>query len=660
MSANQQSLGKMSETLPIAAAEAKKAPGESAQKAAKRKKHAEHKDAFRETLETVVFVVFLVLLLKAFVAEAFVIPTGSMATTLLGDHCHVTCERCGWKYTVNAQDNNRIKERVEAICPNCRHEVVIAPVNADGGDKVLVFKTRYDLARPDRHDVIVFKFPGQPKYLSEFHRPGDGDERMGGPQKDYIAFNYIKRLWGLPGDRLAIWYGDVHLRVGNGADEELQIIRRSPDKYAAMRRIVNHNDFQDPNNPLPPRWADEGQPPGWQAVDNGKTFEFNREQRAWLSYRNYLRPERAAGKERSLQTNQKRVEELDNALARRAIAPGQEAEARQEIDRLRADIKQDREQLDREYKEAARAQLITDFLGYNSAYSYNWTPDLMIEFEVDVRELQGELIVELVGGVDRHRARFNLEDGACTLQTLREGKPLAYVDEKGQELPADIARAGTKIGRKGKHDVRFCSFDQRLTLWVDGKLVFGDGIIFPAPSDAERGPRLADLRPARIGASNASVKVAKLQLYRDIYYTRETRADVEPGGGVDQLGVSAAEERELVDHELARLTPEQRQLSPEEQRTLIEHRARPEKWASYYYGQVGKIQGSMRPPKQYPIVDAVYHPSEELGPDEYFALGDNSTQSSDSRAWGQVPERLLLGRAVSVYWPLPSRFGLIR
>ena len=41
-------------------------------------------DGTREIIETIVFVVVLVLLLKSFVAEAFVIPTGSMATTLLG------------------------------------------------------------------------------------------------------------------------------------------------------------------------------------------------------------------------------------------------------------------------------------------------------------------------------------------------------------------------------------------------------------------------------------------------------------------------------------------------------------------------------------------------------------------------------------------------
>ena len=45
-------------------------------------------------------------------------------------------------------------------------------------------------------------------------------------------------------------------------------------------------------------------------------------------------------------------------------------------------------------------------------------------------------------------------------------------------------------------------------------------------------------------------------------------------------------------------------------------------------------------------------------PGHYLCLGDNSASSSDGRSWGLVPERLLLGRAVWVYWPI-SRFGKI-
>src|SRR5437016_4794479 len=61
----------------------------------------EPRDSVREIAETVVFVVVLVLMLKTFVAEAFVIPTGLMAETLYGYQKIVTCEQCLYIFPVN-------------------------------------------------------------------------------------------------------------------------------------------------------------------------------------------------------------------------------------------------------------------------------------------------------------------------------------------------------------------------------------------------------------------------------------------------------------------------------------------------------------------------------------------------------------------------------
>jgi len=51
-----------------------------------------------------------------------------------------------------------------------------------------------------------------------------------------------------------------------------------------------------------------------------------------------------------------------------------------------------------------------------------------------------------------------------------------------------------------------------------------------------------------------------------------------------------------------------------------------------------------------------YSGSWELGPDEYFVLGDNRLNSSDSHMWGTLPGDNIVGKAWLCYWP-PEAWG---
>src|SRR5512147_697097 len=61
-------------------------------------------DNWRETVESIAIAFVLAFLFRTFEAEAFVIPTGSMAPTLMGRHKDLECPKCHYNFQVSASE----------------------------------------------------------------------------------------------------------------------------------------------------------------------------------------------------------------------------------------------------------------------------------------------------------------------------------------------------------------------------------------------------------------------------------------------------------------------------------------------------------------------------------------------------------------------------
>ncbi len=560
----------------------------------------------RETIESIAVAFLLAFLFRAFEAEAFVIPTGSMAPTLYGRHKEMNCSQCGHLITIGAskeldREGVYLTSRLEgSICPNCRAPNSIKNAPAFKGDRILVNKFPYELKDPRRWDVVVFKFPEEPKT------------------------NYIKRLVGLPNETLIIRQGDLYR--SEPGDGEVKILRKAdPNKQRELQILVHDHDF--PEKPLleqgwPNRWAavariDGDQvdqeavatesttevagwretKEGWQPRDEKHAFELadatsKGEQWRWLRYRHFV-PTSSVWRAVLKTDDRDRFENFgDNAVA--AL-------------------------------KRPRPQLITDFCGYN-AYSsspefelesYFWVGDLTLGCNVTIDKLteSADLLLELNKGAHRFRCRINPNTGEA--QLLR----VVWLNraEEEEEL---LAKATTSLRGVGSHRVEFANVDQRLCLWIDGRLIdFGSKAEYALPETENFGPQDEDLTPVGIAARGMNAEVSHLKILRDIYYqsTHEEAAQ-----------------------EFSSMSSRQDEWSPcssgKHLRYLL---TTPAAWWQSY-------QACRR--------DARF----ELGPDEFMMLGDNSPESSDSRLWDNnrrakhrhaVPRSALVGKAFYIYWP---------
>jgi len=190
-----------------------------------------------DTFEWLITAFILAFVFRAFVMEAFRIPTGSMADTLKGAHFRLRCLQCGHGYEHGFVPSEYRDHRTgrplqedtvpgtgvippRTRCPNCGNYLSTNDkVPVANGDRILVLKCIYQFFEPKRWDVVVFKNPNEP----------------------YI--NYIKRLVALPGDEIEIIDGDVYI--------DGKISRKPPKVQNELWMTVYNNDYQpiDPNRP---------------------------------------------------------------------------------------------------------------------------------------------------------------------------------------------------------------------------------------------------------------------------------------------------------------------------------------------------------------------------------------------------------------------------
>jgi signal peptidase I len=559
----------------------------------------------RETVESVAIAFALAFLFKTFQAEAYVIPTGSMAPTLYGRHKELTCPSCQFNFQIGAStelddSTGYVKPgaRINAtLCPNCRREIDALNAPVFNGDRIIVNK---QVSEFNRFDVVVFKNPEEGQV------------------------NYIKRLVGLPGEIIRIRQGNLWMRHDD--HDTWEMLKKDDPEVQKDIQLLVYDDHYPANDLLksgwPERWAPTGSTTGdlasgtdgieaanaWVPEQETRqyTADATNDEWHWLRYRHYVPSE----------------EDWDNVHDGRPIpAP------------------------------APQASLVSDYCGYNIANANGiargsrndsfmsdsyWVGDLTLSCSVNVTSVgvKPAIRLELVEGADSFGCVFHPTDGTVEITRINRRT------DQGGEHPEVLATASDTIQGAGTYEVSFANVDNRLLLWVDGSLVdFGEDVVIGQNFlDAlTTRPGAADTVPCGVAVRGANITVSDLLIQRDIYYRNDayqfsqeedfTSSYGDPSGRSEEVSNPASLHRKLADAEA---------------------------WADNYVAEANIAHESYGRYSEYRLAD-----------DEYLMFGDNSPRSKDSRLfdfrtrprWGveghryAVKEKDLIGKALYVFWP---------
>jgi signal peptidase I len=587
----------------------------------------------REYVEALATALALVFFFKMFVAEMFIIPTGSMATTLMGRHKDVQCEQCGFPFQISASEESNdgaehprnaqeLPSVLAGTCPQCRHTMYVGKNNVDkkifqsfNGDRIFVNKSQFDFRDPARWHVTVFRYPGKPQV------------------------NYIKRLVGVENETVLLRNGDVFVK--KDGETEFTIQRKPLRALLSMLRPVDDNDYVLPKLHeigLPTRWFDDNE--NWKRSDNYKSFQIKE---------NVSENTPANSVENAVDNITENVSEnTSENVAKKFLSETKWLNYRHIV--LSSD---DWYYLSQEmlppHGFVNNRQLVTDFVDYNSGIVYspnhpimfdsglaistrevqrngkprkeffcrknlngmglNWVGDLTVSCRLHIEKPQGVFSFRLVKGGIVFLCSIDLHSGNATLS----------IPDLPEFTPAV---ASTPLRCAGTFDLMFCNCDEELRLVVNGKEIDFQGkgrYDFLCQPDSvlarDRSPNQLDLTPAGIGSQGATVRVEHLKILRDLYYIACDRllslqCDLLEPPFLDEYSFTENAVNKIFSH--------------------------PEYWR--HFGKTNSV-------------------TFQLGKNQFLMLGDNSTRSSDGRLWRRddlplyVDRNLLIGEAVFVYWP---------
>lgn len=534
----------------------------------------------RETIESILVAIMLALIFRTFLAEAFVIPTGSMAPSLKGAHKEITCDESGFVYAVGASDEQRgqpggNQNRVAStFCPITQHKTIINKNDRDhktySGDRILVNKFIYDFIEPQRYDVIVFKYPNNGKQ------------------------NFIKRLIGLPGDNILIENGDIFLmHEKDDGSWRKEITRKPPEKLRNTLQVVDDtHHFGKTLKSLgwPQRWQQYRGDRNWNTLEVGDHTVFSTNgqgESGWLRYRHF-RPYKS------------------------------------DWDII------DRGSLPLPYRNAATlplGSLIVDSYAYNDSSvsvngfrqtdGFHWVGDLGVALDVGVKSNSGLLLIDLVEGGAHFTCEIDVATGQARLRCDRKDVQFTA----GTEPPI----ANTSINKPGTYQILCVNADDKIHLWVDGRLAAFNGSEytrneFPIPVYSEKDP--GDAEPLGVATKDLEVEISRIQVLRDLYYT-SVRGEL-------SAGVSAGNETGFLPDVILKTFNDPKSWDSRDAMTIFTTKK----------GQTEPMfrlkQGATREK------------------DQFLPMGDNSPHSSDARIWdgeSYFERDMLIGRAVFVYFP---------